>query len=186
MSAKTARASLLGQGDVGKALLPDSYEPPAGPLYCQPEGSPDLAQATSATGVVGAFFASAKPQASIVEDVYLFKNSAAAAAALIAMQSGMACVTGHLYNAVGSATLVSVGPAVDYSHKLSSTASAAYGWTLRIGDQGGIRFGMTVRTTLIVVTYLLSTSALTKNGTAPNFPGAVAVASAALDHASSF
>jgi hypothetical protein len=187
VSAKTANAALLRPADVGKSLKRGTYAAPLQPPYCEPQGSPTLAQATNATDVIGALYSSAKPQASVTEDVYLYKSSAAAGAALTNLQSGMACVTGHLYTTPGSSgTVVSVGPAVNYKSKVSAAASAAYSWTLRIADQGGIQFAVVVRTTLIVVTYLLSTAALTKSGTAPNFPDADALARAAVDHASSF
>src|SRR5690348_9120096 len=72
VSAKAAGAALLVQADVGKSLKRGPYAPPVGPPYCQPATSPTLAKSTSATDVVGVLYASAKPQASIEEDIYLY------------------------------------------------------------------------------------------------------------------
>jgi hypothetical protein len=181
---KPAQAALLTQKDVGSLFTPATYHSPLVPPYCRDASAPTFANETSSIGLVGTLYGSKNPAATLTEEIYLYRTSAAAQAALVSLQTDMACVTGHQYNPDGTSTLISVGPGVDYSQRLA--VDHAYGWTLRTTLLGGMQFGIVVKTTVIVLRYLISPNALSSKDGTSKFPDPFKLATVAISRTGAF
>jgi hypothetical protein len=151
ISSAAAKKALLTAKDVGAPLTKVAYRRPTSPLFCNPSTAPTVYAETGAGAVVGARFTSTHPTANILEEVYIYKSSTAARAALSMVQADMDCATGHIYNNDGTSALIAVGASTDYSAKL--TADFVYGWSLRTTDSRGLELAVPVGTTLMLFRY---------------------------------
>jgi hypothetical protein len=143
------QSHLLSASKLGTGWKNSPFQAPYGGLPCQSEGSKTIAQSTLAVFDIGMSAKSDNPAASVVEEVLGYRDQASAKAGLVAVQSGLDCVTGHAYHPNEGPTTVLIGAQVDATK--ATGASTAYSWEFDTFSQKSQQYAILAKTVVILV-----------------------------------
>ena len=156
ISQKSAESHLITAADV-VPLVKASFTPNSHALPCELTDGPGVATTTHALYNIGVRFSSAKPKATVIEEVLAYPTTDAANAALLTIRNGFDCVIGKRYGVPGTPT-ISVGPLQDFSSKLK--VSQAYSWQQSTKDEARSDLVILYKTSIV---FLHFSAAVTSN-----------------------